>query len=100
PPSRGATRFPYTTLFRSEVVQPRMVDPTGESIVRVGRQLRVRWWKVLARGKHPQGLRKRPHVRREPGRADRVAHHLRGDVEARPDRKSTRLNSSHVKISY
>src|SRR5438874_1337494 len=37
----------------------------------------------------------RPGVAREPGRRDHPA-----DAQARQDRKSTRLNSSHVEISY
>src|SRR3712207_8065728 len=79
-----STLFPYTTLFRSEVAQPAVIDR-----------------RVLARHE---------------------AHHLidvlagvDGDVAAhtavradaghavdvpRPDRKSTRLNSSHANISY
>src|SRR5690606_40215903 len=80
--SPNSTLFPYTTLFRS--------------------------------GRRPLHLRRRPGgpagrhlLRREPqGRRGRPAGHPGGDQgRAAPravdrDRKSTRLNSSHVKISY
>src|SRR5690606_40860389 len=82
--------FPYTTLFRSVLTEQR-----GEEI---GTQL----------------LECSPQVR--PGATSRVTGRLRGTVEhfdrldrleehvggdlAFGDRKSTRLNSSHVKISY
>src|SRR5436309_8274670 len=49
---------------------------------------------TLFRSRHP--LRKCPRVIRGDGPTHRVPHH----EERRRDRKSTRLNSSHVKISY
>src|SRR5690349_22202126 len=67
-----STLFPYTTLFRSERAGPRG-----------------------AAARDPRGARVRP---RRLGRG-----RLRGGIrrEGRPrDRKSTRLNSSHVEISY
>src|SRR5436309_6411202 len=68
-----STLFPYTTLFRSSVCRP-----------------------------HPDpGLRRSGML--EPGAVPAVAHRLRRKEEIPPrntDRKSTRLNSSHVKISY
>src|SRR2546422_7659826 len=75
-----STLFPYTTLFRS----PRGVArEEGRPRHRV---LRARVWRVLAL----------------PPRADRaVRARARGiDADAREDRKSTRLNSSHGYISY
>src|SRR5438874_10136226 len=83
PPSR--TLFPYTTLFRS--VPP--VEPG-------------------ARGGGPAGVREPAERRRRVAEAARSAHHRvpaarprlsRRRRDAR-DRKSTRLNSSHVEISY
>src|SRR3989442_8702667 len=65
-----STLFPYTTLFRS------LVPADGH---RVGRGVR---------GRHVVG-----------GPIDDLPHLLRRDVLQR-DRKSTRLNSSHVRISY
>src|SRR3712207_7469373 len=73
-----STLFPYTTLFRSGVRQRRAV-PVGAAAGR-------------------SALRRAPH----PG--DRLLLALGGgDGDADlpdPDRKSTRLNSSHANISY
>src|SRR3712207_7418643 len=70
-----STLFPYTTLFRSEV---RQQDVAGHVDVGLGRRLEVG---VEVEG----GARQRLHQRVE---------------RRRPDRKSTRLNSSHANISY
>src|SRR2546429_4495954 len=69
-----STLFPYTTLFRS------LVD---------GAQAR----RALSRLQEAAG--RVPRRDRSALRADRT-----GDVRARGDRKSTRLNSSHGYISY
>src|SRR5436309_10821801 len=68
-----STLFPYTTLFRS-IATPRRADPGSRRL----RRSRVR------RRAHPWS---RGRDRSRGGRHGR-------------DRKSTRLNSSHVKISY
>src|SRR5690606_39578188 len=64
----------------------------------------------ICRDGAPPGRRARPHdrdlrgcrraVRRRPGRHPRVPLGRARDPRRRGDRKSTRLNSSHVKISY
>src|SRR2546426_7345916 len=78
-----STLFPYTTLFRSEWE----VDPRGPEVLRGHHH--------LLRGLHE-----------EPREAERVrlVGAVRGDQLLRrhldPDRKSTRLNSSHLVISY
>src|SRR5690242_21559492 len=65
-----STLFPYTTLFRSSVV--------FENVALLHRQLQP-----LKQGEPPdQGIRRNR------------------NVAAQPDRKSTRLNSSHMSISY
>src|SRR3989442_3181932 len=70
-----STLFPYTTLFRSGLRDP----PVHAGVPEAARE----------RGRHGRsadregGFRRRHGVRRDP-----------------PDRKSTRLNSSHVRISY
>src|SRR5690606_40079802 len=88
-----STLFPYTTLFRS----------VGVDVV-LRRTGRVVGGRLLAGDGAPReqrpGLgqlagaapRRRQHLVPEPQRA--ACHPRRGD------RKSTRLNSSHVKISY
>src|SRR5258705_3305415 len=73
-----STLFPYTTLFRSNRAARRAGLRAAGPVVRTGRRAR--------------GRRARPGVLLgdpdEPVRADRR------------DRKSTRLNSSHLGISY
>src|SRR5690606_42018790 len=94
-PQPGATLFPYTTLFRSE-------DDAGDA-PRGGVHLRSRERRLA--GRTARALRDlcglaRP-VRR--GGADERRRRRAGRdrlVMTTLDRKSTRLNSSHVKISY
>src|SRR5690606_40314544 len=79
------TLFPYTTLFRSQVQQGALARPpdcTGSERRRTRRPLLA--GELLALHEVEQ--------RHQQARHRRVG----GDI----DRKSTRLNSSHVKISY
>src|SRR5438874_3365746 len=69
-PPLRSTLFPYTTLFRSRSGEPRPDDP------------------------HPRGEDRRDRTRHPTATASA------GMSCAIPDRKSTRLNSSHVEISY
>src|SRR5207249_10525903 len=83
------TLFPYTTLFRfltpdEQAVQP---DRTAELTAALGE-----YEQVLVSAVGPQAARLDMILKAVPP----VAETLR----ARPDRKSTRLNSSHVSISY
>src|SRR5438067_6873180 len=80
-----STLFPYTTLFRSgwEWMWSRSIDPLSLSSHFVA----VDGGDRVAAG--------RPGVRR----ALRTAEHPVPEQQE-PDRKSTRLNSSHVSISY
>src|SRR5437868_7761753 len=78
-PPPSSTLFPYTTLFRSGIVQVDAVDTSNISPVKMSIQLYT-----------PQGTR---------------VTFTNGSTEifynwAAQDRKSTRLNSSHVSISY
>src|SRR5690606_41542129 len=88
-----STLFPYTTLFRS----PLEVDPLEGG--RLRGELRPAALEHLggAVDDLPPVVRRRapPAGERLPG-----GHHRVPGVLARGDRKSTRLNSSHVKISY
>src|SRR3989442_9731465 len=74
-----STLFPYTTLFRSQGAHA--------GVVRGDHQRRTL---VLPR-RAQQGQR---------GRGRLIAEAGRGFVRQDQDRKSTRLNSSHVRISY
>src|SRR5690242_20811319 len=90
PPPRS-TLFPYTTLFRSRRIQPRSCRA------------------AVARREPGESLRLGHSVGPEPSRRCQQCQMdaeelLRGaDPETSfrsPDRKSTRLNSSHMSISY
>src|SRR3712207_8792440 len=84
-----STLFPYTTLFRSD--RSTRVGPSEG---------------VLPPQTAPHASRARLLERRDPGSAvaRRAGRSRRaepqGDREPAPDRKSTRLNSSHANISY
>src|SRR5690349_23460131 len=79
-PPRSSTLFPYTTLFRSQVGALRRIDGLRVAHDRdfVAAVERADDMRALAQPGGAQGL-----------------HHPRP-----VDRKSTRLNSSHVEISY
>src|SRR3712207_7101665 len=88
-PARS-TLFPYTTLFRSLVVHAAPGGPRGDGVER------RRGEADLVHGVRLVGARelvRRPELgaRRHAAAAGRLLH---------PDRKSTRLNSSHANISY
>src|SRR5690606_40472293 len=89
PPSH--TLFPYTTLFRSR--GPGHVE--SFRLLQSERQLRRR------QRHHRVRRRSAGEVLGESGAADVRHRQLRAQARRAPeDRKSTRLNSSHVKISY
>src|SRR5205807_10135158 len=81
-----STLFPYTTLFRSRLGEPERPATVRGAVRREYRRVR--------------------HVLRLPSRHDldpRPDHRAVAGREGRfgqPDRKSTRLNSSHLVISY
>src|SRR5690606_39392202 len=88
----GSTPFPYTTLFRS-VLDPR-VDSVG-----VGLQCRAR--RLVEPVLDALGVAADAERTQEAVVAEGVgAEHLGERAPHDADRKSTRLNSSHVKISY
>src|SRR5690606_41408376 len=74
-----STPLPYTTLFRSCAAHAQCA--VGQSRLCAARRVRAR------------------HRREQRAGAGRGESHARRDRD-QPDRKSTRLNSSHVKISY
>src|SRR3712207_8550566 len=90
-----STLFPYPTLFRSRGGPPPKLTSTVEGgadlwIVERRRML------VLRGVRHVRML-----PRAVPRRTGRKPEPLRdGAAPSRPDRKSTRLNSSHANISY
>src|SRR5690606_40107120 len=78
----GTTLFPYTTLFRSAVEM--QVQEFGRTDAPLRQHLQLRRRAEIMRVRHNPGF---------PGQS------LFG-LSCSADRKSTRLNSSHVKISY
>src|SRR3712207_8899093 len=76
-----STLFPYTTLFRSDALVAQLAGQGGDQVGLVARQ-------------DARALLEDGRADAQPG--ERLGH-LDGD---RPDRKSTRLNSSHANISY
>src|SRR5690606_41435940 len=93
----SSSLLPYTTLFRSRLVEARHGDGTRE---------RYRWDPASNLLEQPglRGVEVGPGNRLRTANGERLAHDqrlrlCRREAPAR-DRKSTRLNSSHVKISY
>src|SRR5690606_41919741 len=91
--------FPYTTLFRSRRMTTALLLRQN---VDLRLELRVRRDRARLRQHHPaldlilaHTPQQKPHVVARKTLVQHLAEHL----HAR-DRKSTRLNSSHVKISY
>src|SRR5690606_40668274 len=98
PPAPRHTRFPYTTLFRSiaDVVRnyPFEIVIEGHSDSGFGSNARFGRPESLALARAAAAAE----VMTRSGKLDSKRLALAG--LAGPDRKSTRLNSSHVKISY
>src|SRR5207253_10093903 len=99
-PPPQSTLFPYTTLFRSSKRTPKNVRKMSENVrfgrfVSTSRPPNHRPGRDLNRGQRQPPARSsdRPNCAR--GTFCRITY-----VSASQDRKSTRLNSSHVAISY
>src|SRR5690349_22523822 len=86
-PPPSSTLFPYTTLFRSDAATAACDHPApatdARQAAKAGREQRP-----VHQGRHLVG------------RPSEKLCRPRRRVLARRDRKSTRLNSSHVEISY
>src|SRR5256885_15729584 len=93
-----STLFPYTTLFRSSLRNESTI-----ACVRIDMSNSARAFTVPAMASAPSSLRRDEgemlddRTQRE-GRDERQRAHQ--DDDADQDRKSTRLNSSHLVISY
>src|SRR5690606_41191487 len=93
--SHNSTLFPYTTLFRSMLanIDPLVAGAGGAIALAVAA---VVWaFRVSAATRH-QALHWSDKLAEMEARLEKSDSVL----SAHPDRKSTRLNSSHVKISY
>src|SRR5207244_8584996 len=93
PPALHSTLFPYTTLFRSEPRHVRLAVRERPCVAHRARDHR-RMGGVLDRPARRERLGR---ARRRGARRALVLRRHEGLV---PDRKSTRLNSSHQIISY
>src|SRR5205814_8519885 len=91
-PAPRSNLFPYTTLFRS-------VGPVNVNIFAAGFRDGGAQFRVSQRAEEAQDARADPHQEDHPRRPDKTEHFARHH-EYRGDRKSTRLNSSHLGISY
>src|SRR5690606_41411437 len=93
-PPRCPTLFPYTTLFRSFAERRPVLPGLNRSLPDVVHDAAVG---LVGVG----GVRDRVGMRtRTSGRPLRLPRPARAATAVAGDRKSTRLNSSHVKISY
>src|SRR5690606_39755279 len=93
PRPHRSTLFPYTTLFRSEKgLDASTWRPLKKPFASTWRHL------FLAAGS-PEKNKKREKVRRLLARSAQLEMNIQ-EKKSCLDRKSTRLNSSHVKISY
>src|SRR5690606_41868315 len=93
PPHRTSPPFPYTTLFRSQI--------EGRALGVHGNHLAGQFLQARQRGgvQAQDAIEPRLDARQEPGEQHQgLMPRCRATMP--PDRKSTRLNSSHVKISY
>src|SRR5690606_41305974 len=91
---RRSTLFPYTTLFRSEVYTPITVKEENYRARRITDYLNLMQRIVTSK------MEKLKNSAFETG-SDIVKYfEMLPDSSMLKDRKSTRLNSSHVKISY
>src|SRR5205814_9993351 len=88
-PPRSSTLFPYTTLFRS-----------GSAVRRLRERRRGGDRPVPHRGARQVGRDLAAHTAAAPRLRRPGAGALERPARALPDRKSTRLNSSHLGISY
>src|SRR5690606_41569497 len=92
---RTSTLFPYTTLFRSIEADAELADQ-GHVLGGVAAQLRNEFTGARAGDGAEIGDQLVPaHADAAIGDGERA-----GGLVGGKDRKSTRLNSSHVKISY
>src|SRR5690606_42150859 len=80
--------FPYTTLFRSDVASWRLIASLSRRRTLPQREFTHQLRKVPIPACAAASVR---------GLPQNVMNHIRAEAA---DRKSTRLNSSHVKISY
>src|SRR5207253_9877171 len=90
-PPPGQPLFPYTTLFRSLAARARRICRTSFTSRAIG----TSWIHIPLTAKRNQ-----PHTRATLRQRWDVGLRASSFLRQKADRKSTRLNSSHVAISY
>src|SRR5690554_7689605 len=84
-----STLFPYTTLFRSSTDDETATQQTKACCSQQHAQI------TLAEAEQPEKSSRNEHEHDQNSPSAQIICH-----DAKEDRKSTRLNSSHVRISY
>src|SRR5947209_737116 len=90
-----STLFPYTTLFRSSVVEWVIDDHAQDRVKQIARRLTLVFGQGLA-----GALQQAEAPLHEPVNVGGSVRPVGGIQQCQLDRKSTRLNSSHANISY
>src|SRR5699024_11765715 len=89
---RGSTLFPYTTLFRSG-------RSLGDTLIKIGKKIGP--WMVRIKDRIATDIKEWNVERKEKRQEKSAVKAQQKELAAHEeDRKSTRLNSSHVSISY
>src|SRR5690606_40844731 len=93
-----STLFPYTTLFRSKWHTPEFMKKLSDSDFH--KLLAEKKFQLIYTTNYDQWIEKAFDLYSQP--YTKISHisHISNTKKNVPDRKSTRLNSSHVKISY
>src|SRR5205807_3729271 len=95
PPPHRSPLLPYTTLFRSRVAETQPFPKIEDHAARVGDSAGHEPQERAAGDGREEGF--------DRDQADPTHHDVdqrRDEIETAEDRKSTRLNSSHLVISY
>src|SRR5699024_12501146 len=96
PPLTASTLFPYTTLFRSVIEVKGVADAVDGLGIHSGGEAHA----VHRHAADGAGLQGQGHLVGDPLLIGHIGHAGRNSDAQVEDRKSTRLNSSHVSISY
>src|SRR5690606_41510652 len=92
------TLFPYTTLFRSGLAGARLKSAC--KVLGISDRTYQRWTKNGSVSEDKRPIAKRPSPKNKLTEEERSEIVEVANSPEFADRKSTRLNSSHVKISY
>src|SRR5690606_41546306 len=97
PPPPRSTLFPYTTLFRSNPEPPEFKEISKEVIQKTVEQIDA---KLSGNEKASSKAKAKLRYIKKNFESNLKKYEEQEAILGERDRKSTRLNSSHVKISY